>query len=205
MLKRKRELTAARVPSWHPNFRNFERLPDIKVVRTAFFINGAAVSITLALTLYFAFQEWQLGVIRGHIQDAESRLAKEKPASDQAVALFKKFQSEEAKFREIYRFITSRPLVSDLVLHLGATLPPDIALDTFDLRENGLILRLSVRGSPDAAAGLATTYLEQLKSDSKLKSNFAEAAMTSLTRNPATGRLAVEMTLSTKPAGERKQ
>ena len=51
-LKKKSEASAApAVPNWHPNFRNFEKLPDIKVVRTAFFVNGAAVSVALALGL----------------------------------------------------------------------------------------------------------------------------------------------------------
>jgi hypothetical protein len=206
MLKRKNETAAPpALPAWHPNFRNFEKLPDIKVVRTAFFINGAAVSVTLALAIYFGFQEWQLRVINGHIHDVERRLIVDKSASEQVVGLFKKFQAEEAKLNEVSGFIKSRPLVSDLILHLGSTLPPDIAVDTFDLRENGLILRLSVRGSPDLAAGLATAYLEQLKADARLMLEFADATMTSLTRNPATGRLAVEMTLPIRAAGGKKQ
>lgn len=205
MLKRKSETAAApALPAWHPNFRNFEKLPDIKVVRTAFFINGAAVSVTLALAIYFGFQEWQVRVLRGHITDVEKRLTSDKSASEQIVGLFKKFQAEEAKVNEVNAFITSRPVVSDLILHLGRTLPADIAIDTLDLRENGLVLRLSVRGSPDSAAGLATSYLEQLKADSKLMVDFADATMTSLTRNPATGRLAVEMTLPIKAAGGKK-
>lgn len=205
MLKRKSEAAAApALPAWHPNFRNFEKLPDIKVVRTAFFINGAAVSVTLALAIYFGFQEWQVRVLRGHITDVEKRLTSDKSASEQIVGLFKKFQAEEAKVNEVNAFITSRPVVSDLILHLGRTLPADIAIDTLDLRENGLVLRLSVRGSPDSAAGLATSYLEQLKADSKLMVDFADATMTSLTRNPATGRLAVEMTLPIKAAGGKK-
>lgn len=174
------------------------------MVRTAFFINGAAVSVTLALAIYFGFQEWQVRVLRGHITDVEKRLTSDKSASEQIVGLFKKFQAEEAKVNEVNAFITSRPVVSDLILHLGRTLPADIAIDTLDLRENGLVLRLSVRGSPDSAAGLATSYLEQLKADSKLMVDFADATMTSLTRNPATGRLAVEMTLPIKAAGGKK-
>ena len=44
LLKKKSEAAAApTVPAWHPNFRNYEKLPDLKVVRTAFFVNGAAI------------------------------------------------------------------------------------------------------------------------------------------------------------------
>ena len=34
------------MPAWHPNFRNYEKLPDIKVVRTAFFVNGVNCALT---------------------------------------------------------------------------------------------------------------------------------------------------------------
>jgi hypothetical protein len=40
------------VPAWHPNLRIVEQLPDTKVVRTAFFVNGAAMLVAIALALY---------------------------------------------------------------------------------------------------------------------------------------------------------
>ncbi|MDO8539904.1 MAG: hypothetical protein Q7S40_05635 [Opitutaceae bacterium] len=205
LLKKKSNAAAPpSVPAWHPNFRNYEKLPDIKVVRTAFFINIAAISVALALAIYFGFHEWQLRVVGGQVTDVEKRIRTDKPLSEQAVVLYKKFQAEEAKIAEVDGFIKSRPLVSELLRHIGETIPPNVALDTFDLRDTGLVLRLSVRGAPDAAAGHATAYLNQLKGDQKMMVLFADAAMTSLTRNPATGRLAVEMTLPLKPAGGKK-
>lgn len=204
LLKKKSDAAAApTVPSWHPNFRNYEKLPDIKVVRTAFFINGAAVSVALALAIYFGFQEWQLRVLRTQIAYVEKRIKTDKPVSEQAVLLFKKFQAEETKITEIDAFIKSRPLVSELMQHLGRTLPSNMAVDAFDLRDAGLVLRLSVRGAPDVAAGYATAYLNQLKGDKVLMAEFADAAMTNLSRNMTTGRLAVELTLPLKAAGKK--
>ena len=56
LLKKKSDAAAVSlVPAWHPNFRNFEKLPDIKVVRTAFFVNGAALFLAVALLIYFCF------------------------------------------------------------------------------------------------------------------------------------------------------
>ena len=37
------------VPAWHPNLRNVENLPDTKVVRTAFFVNGFAMLVAVSL------------------------------------------------------------------------------------------------------------------------------------------------------------
>jgi len=201
LLKKKSEASAGpQVPPWHPNFRNYEKLPDIKVVRTAFFINGVAISVALALLIYFGVQEWQLRVLHGQVADAERRIAQDKPASSQAVVAFRKFQAEEAKIKEVDTFVSSKLIVSDLILHVGRTLPVNIAVDSIDLRDVALVLRLSVRGARDAAAGYATTYLDQLKADEKLAQWFELVEMTSISPNPATGRLAVELTLRLKGA-----
>ena len=151
LLKKKSEAAAApQVPAWHPNFRNYEKLPDIKVVRTAFFINGAAITIAVALLLFVGQKEWELRNVRAQIADWEAQIERDKRPSDQAVAMFKKFQAEEAKIKEVQEFEKSRPVLSEIILRLAETLPPQTALDTIDLRDNGMMLRLAVRGTPDA-------------------------------------------------------
>jgi hypothetical protein len=203
-LKKKSEAAAAPlVPAWHPNFRNYEKLPDIKVVRTAFFVNGAAVSVALALLIYFGMQEWQIHGLSVQIADAQRQIDQNKAGSDKAVALYKKFQAEEAKISEVDKFVTSKQVVSDLLLHLGETLPSNIAFDGFDLRDTGLVLRLTVRGTSDAALGYATNYLEQLRADKKL-ATFDEFSITTSTRSPTSGRLAVEMFFRLRVAVAKK-
>jgi hypothetical protein len=202
LLKKKSD-TAAIPPTaaWHPNFRNYEKLPDIKVVRTAFFVNVAAISVALALLIYFGFQEWQLHTLRGQIADWQRQIERDRKASTEAIALFKKFQLEEAKLNEVDAFIKSRPLFSEIVTRLAETLPPNIALDSLDLREMGLTVRFSVRGAPDAASGHATAYLELLKADAEISKRFDEFSFTGTpTRNPNTGRMAVEFFLHLKGA-----
>jgi hypothetical protein len=128
------------------------------------------------------------------------QIARNKEVSGQAIALYKKFQADETRAGEVETFLRSKPVVSALLLRLAQTLPKDIALDTFELRENGLTLRMSVRGDAAAASGHATAYLEQLRNDKEL-SLFDQFTFTSTpTRNPATGRMAVEFLLRLKPA-----
>jgi len=192
LLKKKSDAAAPRVAAWHPNFRNYESLPDIKVVRTAFFVNGAAILLAVSLLIYFGYKEWTLRVLNVQIAEAQARIGRDKPQSDQAVALFKKFQTEEARIKEVDTFLKSKPRVSELIVHLGRTLPDNIALDSMILSENGLVLRLSVRGG-DAGPGYANAYLEQLKSDQLLADRFEPAEMTTITINPTSGRWAAEI------------
>ena len=207
-LKKKSEAAAQPlVPAWHPNFRNYEKLPDIKVVRTAFFVNAAAITVTLALLTYFGFQEWQLRSLNSQIDAIQRQIDRDKSGSDRALVLYKKFQAQAAKFQEVDAFVKSKPLVSDLLVRLGQTLPPNIAIDSVDLRDTGLALRLTVRGTPEAATGYAYAYLEQLRTDKQF-ARFDQTpggngfAITSVQRNTSTGRLNVEFLLSLAKTGK---
>jgi hypothetical protein len=197
LLKKKSDAAAGPVvPAWHPNFRDYQKLPDVKVVRTAFFVNGAAILVFVSLAIYFGFREWQLHVLRTQIATAEQLIARDKRPSDQAVAMFGKFKAEEATINEVDGFVKGRPILSSLLLRLGETLPENVAIDAIEVRPIGVALRLTVRGSPEAAAGYATAYLDQLRADQELTAfDHARFEFTNQARNTSTGRLAVEFFL----------
>src|SRR5262245_41483018 len=136
LLKKKSDVAAPQSASWHPNFRNYEKLPDVKVVRTAFFINGAAILAAVSLLTYFCFKEWQLRVLDTQIAEADRQITRDKALSEQAIVLFRKFQTEETKVKEVEGFVKSMPSVSAMIMHLGRTLPPNIAFDDVELKES---------------------------------------------------------------------
>lgn len=197
LLKRKSDTAAGPVvPAWHPNFRDYEKLPDVKVVRTAFFINGAAVAVLLVLGSYFGIQEWQLREVRAQVAEADRQIERDQKPSAAAVALYKQFQAEEVKVKELDAFVKSRPGVTEIFLHIARTVPENIAIDTMEVRNNGLVLRMTVRGSPETAAGHATAYLTQLRGDKQLAAfDRAKFEFTNQARIPSTGMLAVEFFL----------
>lgn len=204
-LKKKSDAPAsALAPAWHPNFRNFDRLPDTKVVRTAFFVNSAAIMAALAVLLWFSYQEYQLNELRVQIADWQSQIDRDRRGSDQAIALYKKFQADGTRLAEIEAFVKSKPAVSALLLRLGETLPANVAIDSFDLGAKGLRLTGTVRGSPDQASGYASTYLDLLRADAALMETFDTITLVNLNRNPQTGRLEVEYFFSFKTPGGKK-
>ncbi|QYM79564.1 hypothetical protein K0B96_02805 [Horticoccus luteus] len=199
ILQRKpKAATAPMVPAWHPNFRDYERLPDVKVVRTAFLVNGAAIVVMTALLLWVAFNEYHLRDLRSRIEAWDAQIHRNRVASARAVALYKKFQTDEARLREIDAFVKSKPAFSPLMLRLGATLPATMALDAVTWRDGSLSLRGTVRGSPDAASGYASAYVERLRTDAELGPLFESVTLTSVARHAVTGRLLVEIVLAGK-------
>ena len=202
-LKKKSESDVSLMPAWHPDFRNYARLPDIKVVRTAFFVNGASISILLTLLMFFTKSEWQVYTVNRQIEERQRQIDTDKNGSEQNVALYNKFQAEEVQILEVAAFVKSKPIVSELLLYLAKTLPKNLALDNFDVRSNGLSLRGTLRGAPDQATGYASVYVDQLKNDSFMTTRFEEITLKSLIRNPGNNRVTVEFFLKFKATPQK--
>jgi hypothetical protein len=198
--KRTPDASEPMVLAWHPDFRNSQRLPDTKVVRTSFLLNGVAVLVAAVLLMSLSYRVYQWRELNAQVDQWQQYIDRDKGPSAQAVALYKKFQAEAAKVSAVKTFVDSRPLVSELVLHLGTTLPDYVALDRFDLGATHMNLRGTVRGAPDQASGRASTYLEQLKSDAFLTDRFSEIKLMNLNRDPSSGGMILELSLKLKEA-----
>lgn len=204
LLKKSGDKAALSQPAWRPNFRNVEHLPDTKAVRTAFFINGLAVLLAVILLIFAVFKEYRLGVLSDNVAEWEQIIADNKAASDAAIKKFQEFQAKDKQLAMAEGLI-SQPLVfSDLVFHLGKTLPPDITLGAIDYRGTLVGLTGSVRGSPEQASGMVTAYLDQLRKDEVLKKTFAEVELVNMSRNAAAESISMELVLKFPAPAKKK-
>jgi hypothetical protein len=192
-LTKKSDTAVVVVPPWHPNLRIVENLPDTKVVRTAFFVNGAAMSVAIALALYLGIQEWKLHEVNKQIADWQRQIDQTTKQSADAVALYQDFKQEEAKAAEAADFVASKPILSAMILRLGLITPKKIAFDLLDFRDNGLAIRATVKGAPDRASGDASAYEKLLRTDKVLGPMFADVNLVTMRRNATTGRLVIEI------------
>ncbi|HEY4990421.1 MAG TPA: hypothetical protein VII09_11470 [Opitutaceae bacterium] len=180
------------VPAWHPNLRIVESLPDTKVVRTAFFVNGIAMVITIALALYLGIQEWKLHEVNKQIADWQRQIDRDTKQSAEKVALYQDFKLEEAKTAEVSDFVASKPVLSAIVLRLGQVTPKKIAFDGLDFSISGVTIKATIKGAPDRASGDASAYEKQLRSDAVLGPMFDEVNLLTMVKN-STGRIVIEI------------
>src|SRR4051812_15922887 len=102
LLKRKAEAgTVSLIPPWHPDFRNRTQLPDIKVVRTSFFVNGISAFVAIALLVSLAAREYELYSLNAQVKFWQTQIDRDRATSTQAVTLYKKFQDEERRINEV--------------------------------------------------------------------------------------------------------
>lgn len=190
---KKSDANAPEVPAWHPNLRIAANLPDTKVVRTAFFVNGITMVLAIALLLVLGHQEWSLHEVHKQIADLQRDIDRDSKASAAAVALYGQFRAEEAKTIEVATFMASKPILSVMILRLGEVTPKKIAFDALDFRSNGLTIRATVKGAPDRASGDASAYEKQLRSDKVLGPMFSDVNLLTMKRNAMSGRLVIDI------------
>ncbi len=183
--------------AWHTNFRNYAVLPDTKVVRTSFFINGLLVFLAVAAVLAFAYQEYQLSLVNTQNESLEEQIKRNKGPSDRAVALYKKFQAEESKIAEISDFYKGQKIVlSDFLIRLGQSKPPIIVFVNIEYNENGVTIKGYAQGMSEQATSAASAYEKQLKDDPQLNAVFKMISLTNVSRDTQAGRLMFEIVLA---------
>jgi Tfp pilus assembly protein PilN len=193
------------VPAWHPNFRNHEQLPDTKVVRTFFFVNVTAVTVAGCFALLFGYQEYRINNLKHQVAFWQAHNASNRKGAEEAITLSKKFADEERKIHELAAFLKPRMVLSDFLLHLGSTLPPDVVIDSVDVRGDSVDLRGTAAGSPEEASDRTTAYVEQLRQDKYLAGIFeSKDVRQDVRRDQSSGHLTFDLSLRFKGEAKKK-
>lgn len=197
-LTKKSDAQPVATPSWHPNFRNFERLPDTKVVRTAFFINTAAIALTAALLIWLGKNEYTLHNIGQQIAEAQREIDHSSKQNKEAIRLSGVFATEQKKLGELDTFLATPLTPLEFIGALGRTLPKEIAIDSVDARiadPNGAscTVRGRVAGTPDQATGTASSYVDMLKADAEFSRLFETITLVSINRDPQSSFMVFEI------------
>ncbi len=185
---------------WHPDFRTEANLPDLKVVRTSFFLNLVWVTAAAAAVLFTGYREYTAASLNADIKAAEQRIEANRAANANAVRLNKEFVDASRRFAEAEKFGSQPFRASVLMRSLASSLPDDmdfssIAMEGARLRLNGVI-----RGASDSASSRLSAYLDVLRSTAEIADAFPEVSLTNMSRDPASQGLSFEIQLTQKPA-----
>lgn len=189
---------------WHPNFRNTNELPDIKTVRTKFFVNAGCIVLAIAVVLFCLYTEYRLRGLNREIDNWQQQIDRDSKASRATIADYKKFKAQEARTTELLAFQAGERLtLSDFVVTIGQTLPENIVLTDINLREDDVVLRGVVKGPAELASGTASGYEKQLRDSGEMSERFNSISLSTLSRDASTGFLNFELVLKFKKIGPK--
>lgn len=201
-LTKKSDAQPVAAPAWHTNFRNFERLPDTKVVRTTFFINTAAIAAAAGMLLWVASREYTNRGIQEQIASAQAQIDSNRAQNAAALKLSKSFVDEDKKIAEAVAFMKVPMTPGEFVEILGATLPKEFSIDFVEARLDAkpaiFQLRGKIAGTPDQASGMASNYVDMLKAQPRFAATFDSIVLRNLNRDVEPGVLSFDIVLTVK-------
>ena len=163
-------------PAWHPNFRNVDTLPDIKVIRTDFVINWGMVLVAVALLMFFLKNEFSALAVGRNIKEFETKISENDNANNNNLKLSGEFGTLSKEITEVEAFMNVPIKPSAFLLNFTEIKPEEMLLQSISYDSQNINLgsrktapgktisiRGSISGSPDEATQLVTDYLETLK------------------------------------------
>ncbi len=182
-------------PNWHPNFRNTQLLPDLKVVRTTFFINVSCIAVAAAVLMSSGYREYQAFDYRAKMSAAQQRMEELKAQNDGLLAQNKQFMEGVRKFEEAQEFVTSRLSGTKMFSAIAGSLPNLVELRGVSYEKSQLVLRGAIKQDSETASQIASAYLDALRSDPFLGKTFPDISLTSLMRDAGNQGMSFEIQL----------
>ncbi|RKX36224.1 MAG: hypothetical protein DRP71_00740 [Verrucomicrobia bacterium] len=181
--------------NWHPNFRIAEALPDLKVVRTDFFINAISLSLAAVAVFFLAIREYKAFSLKSEISAWEEKIEVSRAENLAYLRLSKAFKDEKAKFEEVRDFIATDLPVTEFLETLSPTIPEGLDLDSMAFGGERVVIRGTILGNSETASITLSNYLETLRKNPGLGPKFADISLTSLVRDARSEVLNFEIVL----------
>ncbi len=153
---------------WHPDFRDLTTLPDVKIVRTSFFVNGISVLVLIGLLMLVGYHELERHGVKEEIENLEAQIAKNKARNTEVLRMHNEFRKEARMIEEVSQFVEGSFDFSTFFATLGDSMLPGMKISTVTYQDAGtrnktpvkeLQINGSIVGARDMAASIVTEYV----------------------------------------------
>lgn len=174
--------------AWRLDCRLTSELPEDNVVRARFLANAIFGAIALGAALVTLLFGYRNAALSGTIKDWERNLADNKAEIEELRQLERDISTLSRRIDAAHQLAGAPFLVSEFVLHLGRTRPPQVQLDLIELTPAGVSLRGSLtEATSERASRLLSRYVESLRTDAGIGPLFGEIKLTGFDRKEDTG------------------
>jgi len=180
---------------WHPNFRIADSLPDLKVVRTDFFINAISLSLAAVAVFFLAIREYKAFNLKGEIAAWEEKIESSRAENLGFLKLNADFKKEMVRIEEVRDFVFTDLPVTEFLQDLGPTIPEGLDLDSMAFGRERIVIRGTILGNSETASIALSNYLDVLRENPGIGPRFEDISLTSLVRDARSAALSFEIVL----------
>lgn len=174
--------------NWRPDFRDRDSLPDIKTVRTSFFLSALALTLAIMSLMHVGFYEFTIYSASKKIEKGKAEVSAQQGLHAKAIGMNNRFIDSERRIEEISTFVEGQMVGSDLILDVGKNLMPGMSLSSVEFREDRTVLHGYVEAS-EKTDSLLRDYMERLRGVDTIKDRYAEITQVSVERQEGTDQM----------------
>ena len=186
---------------WHQDFRNADALPDIKVIRTRFFVNFVALVIPLFVATMWIQKEVALNTLKSDIQELETDKSSMQASNNALVELSREFMKESAKIESLDEYYWNLFPLSDYLVTLSDKVGEEMVVSTMELKKSNRVSgndvvdvwesRIAgyVAQGDQGAITRVNNFVEEVGQVELLKPHIDEAFLDNLVRDQETDTL----------------
>ena len=186
---------------WHQDFRNADVLPDIKVIRTQFFVNFVAIVIPLFIAIMWIQKEVSLNSLKGNLANLEKDKASMQSTNNEFVELSREFLKESAKIESLDDYYYNLFPVSDYLVMLSDQVEEDMVVSSMEIKKSNRVSgndvvdvwesRIAgyVAQGDQGAITRVNNFVEEISQEELLKPHIDEAFLDNLLRDQDTDTL----------------
>ena len=203
---------------WHQDFRNPESLPDIKVIRTQFFLNFVAVLLPMVVAIFWVQKEMAISVLKGDIEKLESQKTSMKADNAKLVGYSRDFMKESAKLDVLGDYYYNLFSVSEMIAGISEKVPEEITLSSVRIEKGTRVVGKEVHDIWESqivgfisqesqdAINVVNSFVEELEKVDVFAPYLEQAFLDSLNRDQATDTLnfIVSLTYSEQGVEEKE-
>jgi len=185
--------------NWHPDFRNIDALPDIKVVRTDFFVNILTVTIASVLIFYFGYYEYNGIALGSQISELNTKITSKNTGNNKNLSFSSKFDNLSKQIVELEEFVDSPINITEFLTFLGEALPHEMLLTSISYydreftegKKTFVLFIINIRGAAHGSAKTATQtvydFINKLENLEMFEDILYNTELDSMVRDDALG------------------
>lgn len=186
---------------WHQDFRNPEALPDIKVIRTQFFVNFVAIVIPLFVAVIWVQKEVSLNALKDDIEALDKEKQSMQATNDELVQLSRNFMKESAKIESMDEYYYNLFPLSDYLVTISDRVAEDMVVSSMEIKKSNRVRgndvvdvwesRIAgyVAHGDQGAITRVNNFVEEIGDEALLKPHIDEAFLDNLARDQETDTL----------------
>ena len=171
---------------WRPDFRDREQLPDIKTVRTGFFLSALAITLAVMTLIFVGIREYKIMNLKGNIEEVQKEIDVYRVENALIVNKNKAFRDNMLKVQEIVAFVDEKAVVSDLIMDIAGALSEGMVFRKFEYKDDSARFEGTIPSAIDSDSAL-NGFIENLKAIESLNTRFKTFNQTSVVRQKETG------------------